>query len=57
MYFEIYQEVLSQQWRWRLKAANHKIVADSAERYPSKQGCLHGLDLVKGINNVPVYEA
>jgi len=52
-----YQEDFSRQWRWRLKAANHKIVADSAERYTTKQGCLHGLMLVKGANNVPVFDA
>ena len=57
MYFEIYQESISRQWRWRLKAANHKIVADSAERYTTEEGCLHGLLLVKGRNDVPVYRS
>ena len=56
MYFEYYQEDVSRQWRWRLRAANHKIVADSGERYTTKQACLYGLSLVKGNNNVPVYE-
>jgi uncharacterized protein YegP (UPF0339 family) len=57
MYFEVYQELNSRQWRWRLKAANHRIIADSAEPYTSKQACLHGLGLVKGATNIPIYKA
>lgn len=34
---EIYQDE-SQQWRWRLKASNGKIIADSAESYTTKAG-------------------
>ncbi len=43
-------------WRWRLLASNNRTVADSAESYYNKQDCLHGIELVKGSWNVPVYE-
>jgi uncharacterized protein YegP (UPF0339 family) len=43
------------QWRWRLKAANHKIIA-SGEAYHNKADCLHAIGLIRGTSNVPVYE-
>jgi uncharacterized protein len=46
MKFHIYKDSTGE-WRWRLKAANGKIVADSGEGYPSKQSCRNGIDLVK----------
>lgn len=55
MYYELYKDQ-SNQWRWRLWAANSKIIADSAESYWNKQDCLHGIALVKGSSNAPVYE-
>lgn len=33
--FEIYLDV-GRGWRWRLKDANHRIIADSAEAYVSR---------------------
>lgn len=53
MYYEMYQSGL--QWRWRLRASNHKIVADSAESYWNKADCEHGINLVKGSTYAPVY--
>lgn len=54
MYFEIYPSGL--QWRWRLKAANHEIIA-SGEAYTNKAGCLHAIELVKQASaNTPVHE-
>nr|WP_315871128.1 DUF1508 domain-containing protein [Trichocoleus desertorum] len=44
-------------WRWRLRASNHKIIADSAESYHNKQDCLAGIDLVKGSKDAPVQES
>ncbi|NHR06718.1 DUF1508 domain-containing protein [Chromobacterium haemolyticum] len=56
MQFVVYKDNAGQ-WRWRLFAANNKIVADSAEGYNNKQDCLHGIDLVKSTNaNTPVHE-
>jgi len=44
--FEVYQDKKGE-WRWRLKASNSKIIADSGEGYKEKSDCLHGIDLVK----------
>ena len=42
-------------WRWHLKAANGKIIADSGEGYVNKSDCLHGITLVKQAYDAPVY--
>lgn len=55
MYYEVYKDV-SGQWRWRLVASNHKIVATSGESYWNKDDCLHGIGLVKSTFNAPIYE-
>lgn len=53
MYFEIYKS--GTQYRWRLKAANNRIIADSGESYWNKQDCLDAISLVKATNaNTPV---
>lgn len=44
------------QWRWRLMAANHKVIADSGESYLSKTSCYEGIRLVKSSGFAPVYE-
>lgn len=36
-------------WRWRLKAVNGRILADSGEAYTRKNGCQ------KAIANFPLY--
>ena len=56
MYYQIYQDV-SRQWRWRLIAANSRIIANSGEAYHNKSDCLHAIALVKGTKDTPVYEA
>lgn len=55
MVFWIYEDA-NNQWRWRLLAENNRIVADSGESYINKTDCLHGIDLVKGSTDAPVYE-
>ncbi|WP_107971617.1 YegP family protein [Neisseria elongata] len=56
MYFEIYKDAKGE-YRWRLKAANHQIVAQSSEGYTTKQNCQHAIDLVKSTNaDTPVKE-
>jgi uncharacterized protein len=53
MYFEKYQS--GGEWRWRLKSANHEIIA-SGESYLSEADCDHAINLVKGTNvNTPVH--
>jgi uncharacterized protein len=54
MYFIIYIDT-NRQWRWRLKAANHEIIA-TGESYYNKADCLRAINLVKGSSNAPVYE-
>ncbi|HEZ7240255.1 TPA: YegP family protein [Neisseria meningitidis] len=45
MYFEIYKDAKGE-YRWRLKAANHEIIAQG-EGYTSKQNYQHAVDLLK----------
>ena len=35
------------EYRWRLRARNGEIIADSNEGYSSKASCKHGIDLVR----------
>lgn len=44
-------------WRWRLRAANNKVLADSGESYHNKADCLSAIEMVKGSSNAPVKEA
>lgn len=53
MKFEIYKDHLKQ-YRWRLKASNGYIVADSSEGYVAKSDCQRGIDLVKSASNALV---
>ena len=46
MKFHIYKDDKGE-WRWRLKATNGKILADSGEGYSTKQACKVGINLVK----------
>jgi uncharacterized protein YegP (UPF0339 family) len=34
------------QWRWRMRAANGKKIAECGEGYHNRQACEHGLSLV-----------
>lgn len=43
MYYEIYQDT-SLYWRWRLRAANHEIIAHG-EGYGNKPDCEHVIQL------------
>lgn len=49
----VYQDAASE-WRWQLRAANNRIIADSAEGYRERQGCLSAISLVKDSKNAPV---
>ncbi|MFJ7566723.1 YegP family protein [Herminiimonas sp. NPDC097707] len=50
-YFYLYKDV-SGQWRWNIRARNHKVIADSSESYVNKTDALHGIELVKNASNV-----
>jgi uncharacterized protein YegP (UPF0339 family) len=51
----VYQDAAGE-WRWQLRAANKRIIADSGEGYRDKQGCLHAITLVKDSKDAPVKE-
>lgn len=55
MTYYIYKDTKGE-WRWYLRAANSKKIADSGEGYQNKQDCLAGIELVKGSKDAPVYE-
>jgi uncharacterized protein YegP (UPF0339 family) len=45
------------EWRWRLKAANGRILADSGEGYTTEHECLAAIakiDRVKASKDAPV---
>jgi len=42
------------EWRWRLKASNGRIIADSGEGYKNEQDCLDDINRVKGSADAPV---
>lgn len=53
MYYYMYKDI-SNQWRWRLYAANNRIIANSGEGYYNLADCRHAIDLVKGAVNATV---
>lgn len=44
--FEVYKDK-GGEYRWRFRADNGEIIADSNEGCVAKRDCLHGIDLVK----------
>ena len=44
--FQVFKDAAGE-FRWRLRADNNEIIADSGEGYVDKSDCLHGIDLVK----------
>lgn len=54
MYFEVYRDIQGL-WRWRLKAANHRIVA-SGESYYNRGDCLSAIGLVQSSSSAKVYQ-
>jgi uncharacterized protein YegP (UPF0339 family) len=55
MQYRMYKDTAGQ-WRWRLLAANNRVIADSGESYWNKADCLSAIGLVKGSAQAPVYE-
>jgi uncharacterized protein YegP (UPF0339 family) len=49
--FEVYPArpglLLRKQWRWRLRAANGRIIATSGEGYNNRQDCLATLNTIR----------
>jgi uncharacterized protein YegP (UPF0339 family) len=48
MKFEIYKDK-NGEWRWRIKAANGKIIADSSEGYKNKQDAINMINAIVAI--------
>ena len=44
--FQIFKDEKGE-YRWRLRADNNEIIADSSEGYMSKSDCAKGIKLVK----------
>ena len=53
MIYYVYQDA-QRLWRWQLKAANNRIIADSGESYHNKGDCLAAIELVKNSKAAPV---
>jgi uncharacterized protein YegP (UPF0339 family) len=54
--FELYRD-RQQAYRWRLRAGNNRIIADSGEGYARRTDCEHGIDLVRRMaENVEIYQ-
>ena len=54
---EIYRDA-KREWRWRLRAANGRIIADSGEGYRRKASLLGGIECARVLlaGDVPVVE-
>ncbi|GJD35209.1 YegP family protein [Methylobacterium aerolatum] len=46
MRFEMYRDSAGE-WRWRLRARNGEVIADSGEGYKRREDCEHGIELVR----------
>jgi len=46
MRFELYRDAKGE-WRWRLRARNGEVIADSGEGYVRREDCEHGIALVR----------
>jgi uncharacterized protein YegP (UPF0339 family) len=53
MTYRKYQDT-NRQWRWRLVAANGRIIANSGEGYYNETDCDSAIQLVKSSFNAPV---
>lgn len=48
--FEIYRSFWRNEWRWRLRAANNRIIANSGEGYHNFSDCAKAVELVRDTN-------
>ena len=46
MRFELYRGAKGE-WRWRLRARNGEVIAESGEGYVRREDCEHGIALVR----------
>jgi len=55
MAYYVYRDA-NGQWRWYLKSANGRKLADSGEGYHNRQDCLTAIQLVSTTGGSPVYQ-
>jgi len=53
--FELYRDK-QKDYRWRLRAGNHQVIAISSEGYSSRPSCEHGIELVRKMGEPEVYQ-
>jgi uncharacterized protein YegP (UPF0339 family) len=53
--FEIFRDG-SSDFRWRLRANNHRVIADSAEGYRNRADCERGIALVREATTPEFYQ-
>lgn len=53
MYYEVYKDT-GGEWRWRLWAANNRIIATSGESYTNRTDCIDAIALVKSSQDAPI---
>jgi uncharacterized protein YegP (UPF0339 family) len=51
MKFEVWKSTASNQWFWRLRAANNRLIASSGGGYADKGDCLQGIKLIVGTSS------
>ena len=51
--FYVYKDNAGE-WRWSLKAANGRVIADSGEGYRDRGDCIHSIELVRSLSKAPV---
>ncbi|QDT72744.1 YegP family protein [Lacipirellula limnantheis] len=55
MVYQVYADGVGE-WRWRLKADNGNVLADSGEGYAKKIDCYAGINKVKASSDAKVEE-
>ncbi len=53
MVFDLYTDSQGQ-YRWRLRAGNNRVIADSGESYFNRADCIAAINLVKGSGAAPI---
>ncbi len=55
MFFYVYLDQ-QREWRWRLYAANNRIIANGGEGYHNKQDCIDAINLVASkTSGIPIH--
>ncbi|WP_321343782.1 DUF1508 domain-containing protein [Breoghania sp.] len=44
------------EWRWSFGASNGNTIAVSSEGYKKRSDCVHGIELMKTSDDVPIFD-